>query len=553
MADVEASTRSSSTETGPPETAPLLPKPELNYVDPLSLTRAQRWPILAGVWIAQSFSALNTTLVATLMVSISSEFGSSNQASLLATAYLLAISTFTPLYGRLSNVLGRRGANQLAVFLTALGTLGSGLSKNMTSLIIWRFIAGIGGGGINTTASIIVSDMFSMRDRSLTQGIASTFLGLGQGSGGPLGGVIQEKLGWRSAFLLQLPLFALSFGLTGRFLTYSTPGKSSGVWDILKRIDYLGSLTLLVAIGSTLTFLSLYFNAEYPISDTRVISALTLAIIFSLLFVYVEIYVSQEPMLAPFLLKRRIPVLVGISWFLVSTCNFSTMYFLPMWFETVDRVSTAEAGLHLLPNAAAMSIGSLFAGWVMQKTGKYRNLSLIFGIFPALAATSISLLTPGSHPILKWGSIIPLGFGNAVVLQTSAVNPYNHIFCLASSHPATHLAIGTGFTQLFRGIGQVWGVSISSAIFQSLLDKELRRRITGPGADEARALYSTHELIISTIRHNTRSVRNFPIDVQDHARDAYAISLRAVFTFAAICTFTAFLVRLPVSKACDLH
>lgn len=144
------------------ETSCLLPQADRKAVDPLSLTRSQRWSILAGVWLAQCISvriyrstkltssgrhwlmtaqSLNTTLIATLMASISSEFGSSNQASLLATSYLLATSTFTPLYGRLSNVLGRRGANQLAIFLTASGTLGSGMSKNMTSLIVWRFVS----------------------------------------------------------------------------------------------------------------------------------------------------------------------------------------------------------------------------------------------------------------------------------------------------------------------------------------------------------------------------------------------------------------------------
>lgn len=147
-------------------------------IGPLDTARSTRYAILAGLWSATFLSALNTTLVATLIPSISSEFNKSNEASWLGTSYLLAVCTFTPLYGRLCNAMGRRGANQLAVFVACLGTVACGFSRNMEMLVVARFLSGVGGGGIMTTTTIIMSDMYSMRSRGLAQGFSSLFSGL---------------------------------------------------------------------------------------------------------------------------------------------------------------------------------------------------------------------------------------------------------------------------------------------------------------------------------------------------------------------------------------
>ncbi|KAL0565273.1 hypothetical protein V5O48_016753, partial [Marasmius crinis-equi] len=445
--------------------------------------------------------------------------------------YLLATSTFTPLYGRLSNVMGRRGAAQLAVLFAGLGTLACGLSTSMEMLIVSRFVAGMGGGGIMTIATIVVSDMYTLRTRGLAQGVASVFNGLGLGFGGPFGGLITDWLGWRWAFLVQMPLFLVSLVLTTTNLRYTTKGKGKSPKEVLKRIDYFGSLTLLIAISSILVFLSTKYNTDLPWTHPGVITPLVSCLVFSVAFVVVELYVAPEPVLAPFLMKQRIPVLVGISNFLVAICNFAITYFFPMWFQTVMLTSASVAGLHILPNSVSMSMGSLFAGWVMHRTGKYKLINLIFGILPFIASVLIMQIREDSGWVQSWLSIIPLGFGNAVVLQTMLI-------ALLAHTPESHMAVATGFGQLFRGIGQVGGVAIASAIFQSRLDHELRQRIHVPNAEE----------IIQRIRQNARLVASLPPDLQRNARDSYAASLRDVFIFASVSTLLAFLVRLPIPE-----
>ncbi|GBE82865.1 Multidrug resistance protein [Sparassis crispa] len=371
--------------------------------------------------------------------------------------------------------------------------------------------------------------MYSLRARGLTQGVSAVFSSLGMGFGGPFGGYINDKFGWRWAFLFQLPLFFLSFVLTSINLNYVTPGKMKSAKEVLKRIDYGGSFTLLFAVLSVLVFLSTRYSEEYPWSSPAVYIPLALAFAFAIVFVIFELRIAPEPVLAPFLLRQKVPILVGISNFLVATCNFTVMYNFPTWFQTVMLTSASEAGAHLIPNGVSISLGSLFAGWMMHRTGKYKRLNLIFGLFPFVAAILLSLMREDSPAIQLWLSIIPLGFGNAVVLQTMLI-------ALLANIPKSAMAVGTGFGQLFRGIGQVGGVAFSSALFQSVLNAELRKRIRCDNAEE----------IITKIRHSAMLVARLPPDLQRAARDSYAISLRAVFIMAACATFLAYLARLPI-------
>ncbi|KAF8589744.1 MFS general substrate transporter [Ramaria rubella] len=498
---------------------------------PLEITRANRRSILAGIWLASFLSSLNTTLVATLVSSISSEYNRSNQASWLGTSYLLATCTFTPLYGRLSNVMGRRGANQTAVFFAGIGTLCCGLSNSLEMLIAARFLSGIGGGGIFTTATVITSDMYSLRDRSLAQGVSNIFNGAGMGLGGPLGGWIADRYGWRWAFLIQIPLFVVSFMLTGYNLRYVTPGKGKSTTDVLKRIDYGGSFALLGSMLSLLFFLSYKYNDELSWTSPIVLTTLGLSVAIFVVFILVELLIAPEPVLAPFLLRQKVPMLIGASNLLVSMCNFAVMYFFPMFFETVLLTSSSTAGTHLLPNSVSMSFGSLFAGYIMTATGKYKLLDSIFGMGPFIATVLLSRLNENSGVFAQWFSIIPMGFGNAVVLQTTLIALLVHV-------DRSAMAVATGFGQLWRGIGQVIGVAVASAIFQSLLDTELSKRITGPGSTDT----------IRRIRHSSRLVASLPPDLQQHARDSYGIALRRVFVYAACSTLIAFCVRLAIPE-----
>lgn len=516
----------------PTERDPLLikhQKVDASRPGPLDIQPSTRRKILVGIWLAQFLSALNLTLVPTMLPAISSDFNKSNQASWLGTSYLLATCTFTSLYGRLSNIMGRKGASQSAIFFATIGILSCGLSDRMEMLIASRFFSGIGGGGIFTVSAIITSDMYGMRSRGFVQSLGGIFYGLGMGLGGPIGGLITDSLGWRWAFLAQVPLFLASSALIAYNLCYITPGGGTNTKDILKRIDYGGSFGLLGMVGSILFLLSLRFNENREWSDPAVITSLILALSFTVLFLIVEFYIAPEPVLPPFLLTHTVPVLVGTSNALVAVCNLSVTYFFPMFFQIVRLESASSAGLHLLPNSVCISTGSIFAGWMMRKNGNYKTLNMIFGCLPFFAAILLATMKEDSHWAHLWLSIMPLGFGNAVVLQTMYI-------ALVANLPEAHMAVGTGFAQLVRGLGQVGGLAVASALFQFRLDVELRKRISGPDTDS----------IINSIRQSSRLVATLPPELQQLARESYGASLTAVFTFAACASLLAYLVRLPI-------
>ncbi|KAJ7765679.1 hypothetical protein B0H16DRAFT_1717597 [Mycena metata] len=145
-----------------------------------------------------------------------------------------------------------------------------------------------------------------------------------------------------------------------------------------------------------------------------------MAFVFMALFFVVEIFVAPDPILAPVMLRQKVPLLVGVSNFLSATCNFSINYFFPVWFQTVTLESASTAGLHMMPNSISMStVGAVFAGWMMYKMGRYKAITIIFGILPFVGAVLISRMRKDdSESLQSWLSIIPLGFGNAVVLQS---------------------------------------------------------------------------------------------------------------------------------------
>ncbi|KAF9238263.1 major facilitator superfamily domain-containing protein [Melanogaster broomeanus] len=531
------------------EREPLLPKPSgLNAAvaqhEGPEISTSTRYSILAGLWTATWLSTLPAvTMVATLLPSITSEFKESNQASWLGTSYILSACTFTPLYGRLCTVVGRGVACQTALLAMATGTFLSSISGGMVHLTIARFLAGIGGGAISLLSLIVAADLYSIRDRGLPQAFTNISLGLGLGLGGPIGGLLNDLFGWRMAFLCQVPLFALAIVLVSKSLRYATPGQGHSAKEVLKRIDFGGCIALFFVIGSSLTWLSTKYNDDLPWTDTRVIVPLAISVISLALFVVIERYVAPEPVIPASLLTERVPVLVALSNYFTALCNFSVMYFLPLWFQTVQLDSASRAGLHLFPNSVAMALGALFAGhlgvadrcrcrWITDRTGKYNALNLVFGIFPLCGLVPMVFMTEDSGFVQKWFSVVPVGFGNAVVFQTVlSTTDCTRLFTEAS------IGFGTAFGQLFRSLGQVSAVAISSAVFQSRLDTELRQRIQIPALTR---------FVIADIRHSLTLVTTLPPDLQRAARDSYAASLRTIFVASACSTLMAYLVRLLV-------
>jgi len=477
--------------------------------------------------------AFDGTVVATLLTPIGSEFEASNQSSYIGTAYLLSVCCFTPLYGRLADILGRKGAMLLALSLFGSGTIFCGMATSMNALIAARAVAGMGGGGVMTVSSIAVTDLIPLKQRGLYQGMANILYGLGAALGGPLGGWVNDMFGWRSAFYMQTPVLIFSFALVATKVNIRLPDdvQNQPVLDKLRRIDFLGSLTLVGAVGCFLLSFSLKSTEEMDWSNPWIVGLFVSSAVFLILFILVERFWAPYPVMPMRLITQRTPLAVSISNLLISMTAFSMLYNAPLYFSAVRLNSSAVAGLHLLPHSVSIPIGSVFAGWIMRRTGKLYTLTLISSFMAVLASVLASGWNENSSALHLWLDLIPQGFGMASFITTSLIAMIAGVY-------REDMAVATGITYLFRTTGQVLGVSLSGAVLQTVLLQKLRERIHGPNSDS----------IIHDIRHNAQMIPNLEPRLRKAAVDSYADALRVVFICQAAICLLAFLACLPIQE-----
>jgi len=215
-------------------------------------------------------------------------------------------------YGRLTDIIGRRGASLTAITLFTIGTLLCGIAPTLGWLIFARAVAGLGGGGLMAVSSIVASDLVPLKKRALFQGFANCFFAVGSGTGGAVGGVVADTIGWRWAFLLQVPILALTWALVFWNAHYEMPGQSRSRKEMLGRIDYFGSLSLVLSLGSLVLSLSFKNNQGLPWSSALVWGPLITFALFTVVFVLVEIYVAKEPVLPMQLMTQRNAIFVAI-------------------------------------------------------------------------------------------------------------------------------------------------------------------------------------------------------------------------------------------------
>jgi len=231
------------------------------------------------------------------------------------------------------------------------------------------------------------------------------------------------------------------------------------------------------------------------------------------------------------LLKQRTPLAIAVTNFLVSVAAFSTLYNVPIYFTAVKLASAENAGLHILPNAVALACGSVGAGLVMRRTGKFYYLTLFGAALPVVGNLLLASWAPSTHPIRFWVDMTLSGFGTSSFITSTLI-------ALIAAVGREDVAVATGISYLFRTTGQVIGVSLSGALLQAVLLKNLRERIKGPDAAE----------LIRAIRHSTTIIPSLEPPMRQAAVESYALGLRAVFIFNAVVSALCFLATLPIEE-----
>lgn len=285
---------------------------------------------------------------------------------------------------------------------------------------------------------------------------------------------------------------------------FAVPGKTAGRtrWG---DVDFGGSLSLLLSIGSLLLCLQSE-RATYPLAIASVA--------FFAVFIVVELRYARFPVLPLTLLRRRVPLCVGIISGVIAIVNFNMLYHLPMVFEIVLGQALSAAGAHLLPNSIAMAVFAPLAGLYVRRVRRYKWAIVLSACGPLLAMILLTTIGPSSNEVVQWAAVVPMGTGFGALLTLTLVANLNAV-------SRAEIATATGFVFVFRSIGQVLGVGISDAVFQTSLRQELERRFSD-------------ERLIDRLRHASSVIRKLPLTQRLLAREAYGAALRNTFIFGAV-------------------
>ena len=480
--------------------------------------------IIASLWVVLFMAALDGTIVVTLISSISSSFKASEKSGWLSTSYLLSVCAFSSIYGRLSDIIGRKGALLVALTFFTAGTCLCAVAKSMDALLVARFVAGIGGGGLLTTSSICMTDLVPLRQRGLWQGITNILFGSASALGGPLGGFINDAFGWRTAFGFQVPFLLVGAVCIGTFVNIPLQQSEQSWQKKLGRIDYLGSLGLISSSSCLLLAMSFLSGSLLPFSHPLVWGFLLGFLVTAVLFVVVEGWVVREPVMPLSLLTRKSPALIGASYFLGSFAHFATIFHFPLWFQSVRLQSASQAGLHLIPISFSAAAGSLWAGLYMKKTGKYWHAN-VFCCFLNIASTAYGALwNESTSGWAEYLTFCPQAFGTSAIFTFMLIG-------LIASVSKDKAAVATGTVYLFRSLGQVVGVSLSTAMFQMLLQSQMYRNITPELLPHPREGMEGVRKLISALRHDASLVPTLQPEALRHAAQlSYMNAIKWVFT-----------------------
>jgi len=484
-------------------------------VAPAQLSHREILIVFSGLMLGMLLAALDQTIVSTALPTIVGDFGGVQHLSWVITAYLLTSTASVPLYGKLSDMYGRKLLFQFAIGVFLLGSLLSGASQDMLQLILFRGVQGLGGGGIMAMAMAIIGDIVSPRERGRYQGYTGAVFAFSSVAGPLLGGLFTDQLSWRWVFYVNLPLGLLALLVTSAVL--KLPPRR-----LHHPIDYLGS-ALMVAGVSCLLLVCSWGGTEYAWTSKVILSLAGVGVLLLVLFVVQESR-AEEPLLPPRLFRNRIFSVGSAIGLIVGAAMFGAIAFLPVYLQIVKGATATESGLRMIPLMFGIVSSSIISGRSISNTGKYRPFP-IAGM--AIVITGMLLLSRvDEHTAMLEVSayMLVLGVGIGMVMQ---------VLVLAVQNAADYRDLGTATAgvNFFRSMGSAFGVAIFGSILTNRLDYNLPRSMP---ADSS---LSAGQLLGST----PAQLRGLPDAIHTGAVHAFAQSLHTMFLWVVPLAVAGFL------------
>jgi EmrB/QacA subfamily drug resistance transporter len=420
-------------------------------------THRQILLVYSGLMMGILLAALDQTIVATALPTIVGDLGGIQHLSWVVTAYLLSSTASVPLYGKVSDLYGRRIVFQFAIVTFLVGSALSGLAQNMAWLIVARAIQGIGGGGLMAMAMTIIGDVVSPRERGRYQGYIGSVFAFASIVGPLVGGFFVDHLSWRWIFYVNLPVGAAALVVTS--LVLRIPFRRQP-----HRIDLLGAALLVGAVVSLL-LVAVWGGAEFPWSSPMIVGLGAAGAILGGLFLWQERR-AEEPIVPPRLFRIRTVALSAGILFLVGATLFGAVVFLPLYLQAVLGASATRSGLLLLPLMMGVVTTSILSGRIIARTGRYRWWPVAGMAACTLGMFLLSRMHPGSSPLYASASMAVLGLGIGMVMQVLVLATQNTV-------EQRDLGSATSMANFFRSIGGTFGTAILGAVFSARLTAAL--------------------------------------------------------------------------------
>ncbi|MFE5617471.1 MFS transporter [Streptomyces sp. NPDC056470] len=473
---------------------------------------------IGALLLGMLLAALDQTIVSTALPTIVSELGGMEHLSWVVTAYILASTAGTPLWGKLGDQYGRKKLFQGAIVIFLVGSALCGVAQNMPQLIGFRALQGLGGGGLMVLSMAIVGDLVSPRERGRYQGLFGAVFGASSVLGPLLGGLFTQHLSWRWVFYINLPIGIVALFVIAAVLHIPVRGTRH-------TIDYLGTF-LIASVATCLVLVASLGGSTWAWGSPQIIGLAALGAVLLVWFVYVERR-AAEPVLPLKLFRIRTFTLVSVISFVVGFAMFGALTYLPTFLQVVQGVTPTVSGIHMLPMVLGIFITSTVSGQIVSRTGRWKVFPIAGTGVTALGLLLLHGLTEASSTWETSACFFVFGVGLGLVMQVLVLVVQNAV-------SYQDLGVATSGATFFRSIGASFGVAIFGTIFTNGLNNKLDEALAGqplpPGTGP------------DQIAADSRAISELPSELQPSVVHAYASSITDVFLYAVPVVLIAFVV-----------